>query len=46
MLRIAYITKNIVYPRKNAKAFHNGSNSDYYFIIKEIGEEFETLKNT
>ena len=30
-----------MYPRKNAKAFHNGSNSDYYFIIKEIGEEFE-----
>ena len=28
--------------------FHNGSNYDYHFIIKELAEEFEqkTLKNT
>ena len=27
-------------PKKNYVAFHNGSNYDYYFIIKEVVEEF------
>ena len=41
-------------PKKIPLAFHNGSNYDYNFIIKELAEEFkkpftcfgETLKNT
>ena len=28
-------------PKKNPIAFHNGSNYDYHFIIKELGEEFK-----
>ena len=31
-------------PKKSPIAFHNGSNYDYHFIIKEFAEEFE--KNT
>ena len=29
-------------PTKNAIAFHNGSNDDYYFIIKELAEKFKS----
>ena len=28
-------------PKKIIKVFHNGSNYDYRFIIKELAEEFE-----
>ena len=28
-------------PKKNYIPFHNGSNYDYHFIIKELGEEFK-----
>ena len=28
-------------PKKNPIAFHNGSNYDYHFIMKELVEEFE-----
>ena len=28
-------------PKKIAIAFHNGSNYDYYFIIKELAGEFK-----
>ena len=28
-------------PKKNPIVFHNGSNSDYHFIIKELAEEFK-----
>ena len=27
-------------PKENSIAFHNGSNYDYHFIIKELAEEF------
>ena len=41
--------KSIISGKKNLKIniwkipinFHNGSNYDYYFIIKELAEEFE-----
>ena len=29
-------------PKKNPIAFHNGSNYDYHFIIKELVQEFKT----
>ena len=32
-------------PIKSSVAFHNGSNYDYHFIIKELSEEFDK-KNT
>ena len=28
-------------PKKIPIAFHNGSNYDYHFIIKELAEEFQ-----
>ena len=28
-------------PKKIPIVFHDGSNSDYYFIIKELAEEFK-----
>ena len=28
-------------PKKISKVFHNGSNYDYHFIIKELAEEFK-----
>ena len=28
-------------PKKISLAFHNGSNYDYHFIIKELAEEFK-----
>ena len=28
-------------PKKNSIVFHNGSNYDYHFIIKELAEEFK-----
>ena len=28
-------------PKKILVVFHNGSNCDYHFIIKELGEEFK-----
>ena len=42
------------YVRQILIVFHNGSNCDYYFIIKKLAEEFKkqftclggTLKNT
>ena len=30
-------------PKKNPIVFHNGSNYDYHFIIKELAEEFKKL---
>ena len=39
----AHSTCNLKYsvPKKIPIVFHNGSNYDYYFIIKELGEEFK-----
>ena len=37
-----YNLKNSV-PEKIQIAFHNGSNYDYYFIIKELAEELKKL---
>ena len=28
-------------PEKNSIVFHNGSNYDFHFIIKELSEEFK-----
>ena len=28
-------------PKKNLIVFHNGSNYDYHFIIKELAQEFQ-----
>ena len=28
-------------PKRNPIVFHNGSNYDYYFVIKELAEEFK-----
>ena len=39
-LRIANVIYNIMYLKKPI-AFHNGSNYDYHFIIKELAEEFK-----
>ena len=30
-------------PKKNSIVFHNGSNNDYHFTIKELAEEFTCL---
>ena len=30
-----------MYLKKNPIDFHNGSSYDYYFIIKELAEEFK-----
>ena len=34
---------NLIYsvPRKISIVFHNGSNYDYHFIIKDLAEEFK-----
>ena len=40
VLRIAYLIKNLLY-LKIFPVFHNGSNYDYHFIIKELAEEFK-----
>ena len=32
-------------PKKIPIAFHNGSNYDYHFIIKDLAEEFEKYIN-
>ena len=37
----AYAVKNIVYLKKIPSDFHNGSNYDYHFIVKEL----KNLKN-
>ena len=39
---IAYSTYNLKYsvPKTIPIAFYNGSNHDYYFIIKKLAEEF------
>ena len=39
----AYSIYNLEYsvPKKIPIAFHNGSNYDYHFIIKELAEEFK-----
>ena len=39
MLSICNLKNNT--PRKIPIAFHNGSNYDYHFIIKELAEEFK-----
>ena len=41
VLRLAYVIWDIVYLRKIPIAFHNGSNYDYHFIIKEFAEKFK-----
>ena len=35
--------RNLKYcvPKKNPMVFHNGSNCNYHFIIKELAEEFK-----
>ena len=40
---VAHSTCNLEYsvPKKIPIVFHNGSNYDYHFIIKEIAEEFK-----
>ena len=38
---MAYVIQNIVYLKKNHIAFHNESNYDYQFIVKESAEEFK-----
>ena len=40
MLRIAYLIENLLY-LKIFLVFHNGSNYDFHFIIKELAEEFK-----
>ena len=30
-------------PKQILTALHNGSNNDYHFLIKELGEEFQQL---
>ena len=45
VLHIAYVILDIVYQKKflqfSQKSFHNRSNYDYYFIIKELAVEFK-----
>ena len=41
VLHIAYVFWNKVCPKKNPVAFHNRSNYDYQFIIKELAVEFK-----
>ena len=40
---VAHSICNLKYsvPKKIPIAFHNGSNNDYHFIIKELAEEFK-----
>ena len=40
---VAYSIYNLKYnlPKKSPIVFHNGSNYDYHFIIKELAEEFK-----
>ena len=40
---VAHSICNLKYsvPKKNPIAFHNGSNYDYHFTIKDLAEEFE-----
>ena len=39
----AHSTCNLKYsvPKKIPVVFHDGSNNDYYFIIKELAEKFK-----
>ena len=37
---MAYVTLNLFAPQKIIMVFHNGSNYDYHFFIKELTEEF------
>ena len=39
VLHIVYLTYSV--PKKVPMVFHNGSNYDYHFIIKELAEEFK-----
>ena len=41
----AYRICNLEYsvPKETPMVFHNGSNYDYRFIIKELGEESDSL---
>ena len=41
VLRISYVILNIVYLKKIPVYFHNRSNYDYHFIIKDLAEEFK-----
>ena len=40
LLHIAYVVKNIMCLKKIPMFFHNGTNYDYHFIIRELAEEF------
>ena len=41
VLRMAYVIQKIVCLKKIPIVFHNGSNYDYHFIIKDLAEEFK-----
>ena len=40
MMRTAYVFKYSV-PKKIPIAFHNGSNYDYHFAVKELAEQIQ-----
>ena len=40
MLVIAYVKLKYSAPKEISMGFHNGSNYVYYFIVKELAEEF------
>ena len=40
MLLIAYVKLKYSAPKEVSMGFHNGSNYVYYFIVKELAEEF------
>ena len=43
IMGVAHSIYNLKYsvPKKIPIAFHNGSNYDYHFIVKELAEEFK-----
>ena len=43
VLRMAYVIQNILYLKKIPIAFHNRSNYDYDFIIKQLAKELKKI---
>ena len=43
VIHISYVILKYNVPKKTPIVFHNGPNYDYYFIIKELAEEFKQL---